>query len=81
MTDERGEPSVDYTGDVSVTVSGAGEIVAMGCEYGRSADEDIVTAADGHALIAVRGTAAGKCTVRAKAHGLRAGRITITVKE
>ena len=81
VTDERGEPSIDYTGDVNVTVSGEGEIVAMGCEYGRSADEDIVTAAGGHALIAVRGTAAGKCTVRAKAHGLRAGRITITVKE
>ena len=81
VTDENGEPSPDYTGDISVTAEGAGEIIAMGCEYGRSADEDIVTAAGGHALVAVRGTAAGKCTVRAKARGLRAGRLTVTVKE
>lgn len=81
ITDERGEPSVDFDGDVEISAEGAGEIVAMGNEYGREAEEDSVTVVGGHALIAVKGVGTGKFTVKAKARGLRGGRVTFTVKE
>ena len=81
VTDERGDLCADYSGDIEISAEGEGEIVAMGNEYGRDADENVVGAVGGHALIAVRGLAAGKFTVKAKARGLRGGRVTFTVKE
>lgn len=81
VTDVDGNPSVDYDGDIIISADGEGEIIAMGNEYGRSADEDIVAAVGGHALIAVRGTGEGRYTVRANADGLRGAKIQITVKQ
>ena len=76
-----GEPVTDYDGDIRLSCEGEGEIVAMGNEYGKSADDDMVTAIGGHALVAVRGIKAGKLTLKAQAEDLRAGRVQITVKD
>ena len=81
VTDGNGEPVTDYDGDIRLSCEGEGEIVAMGNEYGKSADDDMVTAIGGHALVAVRGIKAGKLTLKAQAEDLRAGRVQITVKD
>ena len=62
-------------------MDGDGEIVALGNEYGSGADDNVVTAVAGHALVVVRGKTPGKLVVKPRARGLRGGRLTITVTE
>ena len=81
VIDAAGGLSVDYDGDVEIETDGDGEIVALGNEYGSGADDNVVTAVAGHALVVVRGKTPGKLVVKPRARGLRGGRLTITVTE
>lgn len=81
VLDGNGETAADFNGDLTLKCEGGCEIIAVGNEYGSCAEEDVCTVVNGHALIVMRATEAGRITLKVLGRGLNYGRLTVTATE